>query len=295
MLHAGTAASTQLWQVQLAGLGQRAFTYKAMISAKEALPSYSNGSITTLQELEEREHIRLAIASSPPTGPLDVDKVGMVEWQIAFYAAAQPGICKVLGFIHHVLNHKVQQGQLREVPPLQVFACPGLHVMTAAPPSPWTMVNGHQGTSIPKPFAAAPPRGKRHIVAQLERHGSADARMPSSTQEDPEDSQVYQPEGDAKYILTFLGGLFHFRLLFDNLQIAGGWVAKNDADPEQRDYVRYVEFTDDDASKAKVGQIFSDALLDIPVFFVDMVGPNDPISMWLLGVSSVIPGETPEP
>ena len=61
-----------------------------------------------------------------------------------------------------------------------------------------------------------------------------------------------------------------------------------------RDYVRYVEFTDDDASKAKVEQIFRDALLDIPVFFVDMVGPNDPVSMWLLGVSSVIPGEHPE-
>ena len=294
MPRAGAAASTQLWQVQLAGLGQRAFTYKAMTSAKEALASYDNGGITTLQELEEKDHIRLVVASSPPTGLLDVDKVGMVEWQIAFYAAGQTGICTVLGFIHHVLNHKVQQGQLREVPPLQVFACPGLHVMTVAPPAPWTVGTSHQIKSIPKPFAAAPPRGKRHIVAQLERHGPADAQIPSNTQEEPEDSQVYQPEGDTKYLLTFLGGLFHFRLLFDNLQIAGGWVAKNDADPEQRDYVRYVEFTDDDASKAKVEQIFRDALLDIPVFFVDMVGPNDPVSMWLLGVSSVIPGEHPE-
>ena len=157
-----------------------------MTSAKEALASYDNGGITTLQELEEKDHIRLVVASSPLTGLLDVDKVGMVEWQIAFYAAGQTGICTVLGFIHHVLNHKVQQGQLREVPPLQVFACPGLHVMTVAPPAPQRATPAQAarggGSSAPASIQATVSTKAlvaRRFASSLQARGASATQRPS--------------------------------------------------------------------------------------------------------------------
>ena len=168
---AGCTVDMPLLQVQLGGLGQKAFTYKAAATAREAVATYGNGDLTTLQELEEQHKIRLAINSSPPSGPLDVDGVGLIEWQVALYGGGknEDGAINVLKFIHHVLEYKVQQGQLREAPPLQVFVCPGLRKMSTTPPRPWVVASSADARVVPKPFAAAPPRGRRHVVIQLER------------------------------------------------------------------------------------------------------------------------------
>ena len=65
---AGCAVDMPLWQMQLGGLGQKAFTYKAAATAREAVATYGNGDLTTLQELEQHK-IRVAINSSPQGDP----------------------------------------------------------------------------------------------------------------------------------------------------------------------------------------------------------------------------------
>ena len=72
-------------------------------------------------------------------------------------------------------------------------------------PAPWILLASPERILVPKPFAALPPRGRRHM---LEIKGALNK---NSSQE----------EVVPKYLLTFYGGIFHFRQKFDDQEVPG--------------------------------------------------------------------------
>ena len=133
---------------------------------------------------------------------------------------------------------------------------------------------------VPKPFVALPPRGRRHIVVQLE---IKEALNKNSSQEDVV----------PKYLLSFYGGIFHFRQKFDDQDVPCSYL-QTGASEHQCEYVRFIEFGDSPAGKQQVKDILESILDNMPVYFVDLTACEDPVAAWLAGQGSVIPSANKE-
>lgn len=134
-------------------------------------------------------------------------------------------------------------------------------------PAPWMLL------ANPKPSAALPPRGRRHIVVQLEIKGAL-KKNPS------------QEEVVPKYRLTFYGGIFHFRQKFDDQEVPGVYL-KTGASEHQCEYARYIEFGDAATGKLQVKGILESILDNMPVYFADLTASEDPVAAWLAAQASV--------
>ena len=113
----GATADTKLWQVQLVGGGQKAFTYNILATANEVLQEHPDCRVRSLRDLEEAQQLRLVIGMPAKSGENDPDGVGLVDWQLAIYSG-KGGIEAALDFIHFVLQRKVAKGYLNTMPEL---------------------------------------------------------------------------------------------------------------------------------------------------------------------------------
>ena len=120
----------------------------------------------SLYDLENILKVRLQFGGPQPGGQLDPDGVGVTQWQVALYAAG-PDPFEALKFIQFVMKHKIRTGSLSAMPRLCVQMVTGELEMGALP-QPWELET-NAVTSVPKAFAVQPPRGRRHVLAQLER------------------------------------------------------------------------------------------------------------------------------
>ena len=258
----------------MAGPGKGNFSYQLLGVAREALLQHPDARVRSLQDVESVLQVRIVLGGPPSMGSIDPDKVGVKDWQLTLYCAGDAPTGG-LEFIHFILQHKVQQNQLANLPDLQVHLASG---EVAQFPEPWHVVDASR-IEIPKPFAALPPRGRRHVIAQLEL----------DVDEGSEDSGEGTRAGSQKYILTFFGGIYTFRPRFDDKKIPGAQMPTGDG--EQRDYVRYVRFNSEAASMQLVVTVLQDVLLGLPVYFVNMAGEADGMATWLQDQPTIVQAE----
>ena len=266
-----------LWQLQLAGPGKHHLAFKLLVVAREALLEHPDDAVRTLQDLESVMHVRCIAGGPPESGPSDPDRVGVTDWQLVIYCAGATPAAG-LSFLHFILNYKIQKGWLATLPDLFVRMAPGPHTHY---PGPWQATD-NLGSPEPKAFGALPPRGRRHVLAQLEK----EALREEEVQEEKGEESRQQQE---KYILTFYGGIYHFRARFDEKQIPGAFVAKGAAG--QPDYVRYLEVAYEASSMQKVILVLEDVLKGMPVYFVNMTSSDDVMAVWLGQQPSIVQAE----
>ena len=259
---AGADAKTSLWQVQVVGGGRRAFTFQVLNAAREALLHNPDENVRSLQQLEAQKMVKLIVGAPPTTGSNDQDNVGIVTWNPVLYVAG-PTPNTALEFIHLVVQHKVRSGTIT-MPQfaVQVFADQDIDIQA---PVPWQVVPpADMPDPMPSPFLALPPRGRRHVLCQLER------QAPEKQQEDTDEEGEGQ-EG-VKYTFSVFGGIYAFRERFEEHSIQGAQVQ---VDPNTQEYVRMVEFSGLEEGKSSLTDILENCLQQIPVFFINMAGSQD--------------------
>ena len=266
-----------LYQIQFCGNAQRSFTYQILTSVKEMLEKEDDQEVKTLAEMEAKWHVRIITGAPQSTGRSDPDKVGIAEWAPALYCG---GISPVKGLevIRKTLEMKAQgQRFAQALPQLKVWT-PG--ALAFQLPDPWVACKPTEIVA-PGPFKVQPPRGKRHVLAQLEL-------QPKETEQESDE------EEPVKYMLSFFGGLYPFREAFEYHQIVGVQVAKADG---QKDYIRVLDNLDprDGKSESRIRVVLGDILYGMPVYFVNKTPPSDMMAVLVLSMKSVVHGEDETP
>ena len=257
---AGADAETSLWQVQVAGGSRRAFAFQVLNAAREALLHHPDERVRSLQQLEAHKMVKLIVGAPPTTGSNDQDKVGIVTWNPVLYVAG-PTPNAALEFIHLVVQHKVRSGGIT----MPQFAVQPFADQDIQAPAPWQVVPpADMLDPMPSPFLALPPRGRRHVLCQLERQAP-------EKQEEGSDEERDGQEG-VKYIFSVFGGIYAFRGRFEEHSIQGAQVQ---VDPNTQEYVRMVEFSGLEEGKPSLTDILQTCLQQIPMFFINMAGSDD--------------------
>ena len=290
---AGADTSTELWQVQLAGPNARCFSFKIMAVMREAVLEHPNVKVRTAQDVESVLGLRVVLGTPAPVGPSDPDGVGFVDWQLVIYSCGLP---VVLDFIHFILDYKVRKEiEIASLPLLAV------HVIGSAgspPPSlssPWFYLKDTR-IEIPKPFSALPPKGRRHLLMQLdvldkkgdnkeEDKGTLEMEQVESVGEEKDQSQP-----DPTYAITFFGNIFPFKDRFDEQGIPVTLTVTNAVG--QKSYTRYLEVSMDAPSKQKVLGVLEGVLKGLPLYFINMADKNDPMAAWVLQQPSIVQSES---
>ncbi|CAK8999096.1 unnamed protein product [Durusdinium trenchii] len=215
----GAEASVPLWQIQFTGTAHRLFTFQMLAAVRDWLQDQKDEEMKTLNDLHSAWHVR--IVTGGPAGETDVDGVGVCEWAPAIYCAG-PSPSRALEVISGAIAIRARKKSMLSLPRFKVWtgAAPGFQV-----PEPWEFC-GPTEILPPKPFGVLPPGGKRHVLAQLEKEDDHNKENEESVEQD-------------KYMLSFFGGLFHFRERFDQKQIVGTSVEKDDSD--EKTYIRILD------------------------------------------------------
>ena len=278
----GATATVPLWQLQFAGQDHRWLTFKMLPTIREYLKEQADATMHTTQDLESNHCIRLISGMPPLESDPDPDEVGIVPWRAVIYCAGtspEPA----LDFIRQVLEWQIQRRQLLQMPPLLVFVHEKLDFEL---PLPWAPC-APTAIQPPNPFAVPPPRGRRHVLCQLElEKNHHPIEGDGESQGEGEDGSIHP-----KYLLTIFGGIFAFRERFDQQQIAGERV---DTEVKGKvNYVRYLEglSVDDPSSTERLQSLLNDVLAKVPVYFINRVGAEDPMAKWLLAQKTVIYSE----
>eukprot|EP00438_Fugacium_kawagutii_P024025 Skav236731 [mRNA] locus=scaffold8096:6013:7347:- [translate_table: standard] len=240
----------------------------ALLPSSEALQEYPDVRVRNLRDLEAVLQLRLVIGTPPKTGTSDPDGVGIVDWQLAIYSGAG-GVEAALNFIHYILEIKVRKGYITRMPALAARL-----LLQDAPvlPAPWQAVTD-DSVVIPKAFAALPPKGRRHVLSQLD---------PQERENDASDQETY--------MLTFYGGVYPFKDRLDGYRVPGALLPTGN---DKQEYVRYLECSLDAESQERVRAVLGTALLGVPLYFINGARSGDPMAAWLLQQPSVIDGEAP--
>eukprot|EP00434_Breviolum_minutum_P001733 symbB.v1.2.001539.t1/scaffold72.1/size350636/10 len=173
----GATADAPLWQVQVAGMARNMFSYSIIVAAREALPSRPN------------PEVKLILMGS-----------GILPWQTCVYAAGETPV-EALKFIHFILSHPVQHGILPAMPELSVEVIGG---NLGSLPEPCVLNETPVVDPAPKPFSVVPPRGRRHVLAQLEQ--KAVEGEDSQAREEEQDDEEQQ--GGSCYVFSVFGGIY---------------------------------------------------------------------------------------
>ena len=266
-----------LYQIQFCGNAARSFTFQVLTSVKDMLEKGDDQEVKTLSVMESKWHVGIITGAPQPAGRSDPDKVGIAAWTPALYCG---GIIPVKGLevIHKTLEMKAQgQRFAQTLPQLKVWT-PG--ALAFQLPDPWTAC---KPTEIvpPAPFNVQPPRGKRHVLAQLELQPN----------ENVQDSDEEEP---TKYMLSFLGGIYPFREAFDHHQIVGVQVTKTDG---EKDYIRVLDNLDpnDGKAEARIRVVLGDILSGMPVYLVNKTPRADLMAALVLSMESIVHGEDEAP
>eukprot|EP00435_Cladocopium_sp_Y103_P047782 s362_g14.t1 len=262
----------------MTGVGEGAFSFQIKAIANEAIRAFPDSRVRTLQDLEAISHLRLAVGTPlTPRSPDPSDaRVQMSDHHVTLYSGR--GWQTALAFVQFILTHKATKSHLSCTPELLVkFLCP----IQAALPFPWKHLAPDAMTSVPKPFNAMPPRGCMHVVARLEQQFIA---AKAATEADSEPTVSYS------YVLFFFGGICNFQHNFEGKAIPVTSIpAKRDT--EQSTCARYLHLNPDIASMNRVITVLRDVLLEVPVYFVNLVGKEDPMATLLCAQPSIFPEE----
>ena len=159
-------------------------------------------------------------------------------------------------------------------------------------PPPWRKVDGN-AFALPKPFGALPPRGRRHVLAQLERLEEPNSQGNGPEEGEDAEGHSNRRRGNATHTITFYGHLYPFKERFDQSSIPGSLARMNPAS-EQKEYVRFLDLKMDDASKQKVREVLEDTLKGHPLYLINMAGAADPMAAWLQQQQTILHVETAE-
>ena len=278
-----------LWQLQIAHGGRQSFGYQLLTVCKEALQQHPNENVRDPLHLETELHMRVLSGAPPQTGHPDPDGVGLEAWRPVIYA---PTPADGMGIVEFIMKHKIGTGQVLEMPRL-VAVFPG-EQLTEVPtvPAPWVVQPAH--TLQLQTFTALPPRGRRHVLMQVElaevppNRGSLPVIHEAAGSEDEQTQEQELP--DSTYAVMFFAGIYGFRELLDAANIQGGTVPRPDGTKDE--YVRHLKATCSDADKQRLKTILEQALLEVPVYLIDQTGnQDDPLVSWLLTQPSVHLGE----
>jgi hypothetical protein len=229
-----------------------------MSTIKEFLANNPDPKARDIQGLETNNHLRVLSGGPPLTGPTDVDGVGVQRWQTVIYASGDDPWAP-LDFVHRVLLYKVSKGYLPHMPNLVLHLPDGgfqgpLH-------QPWHLGDAADSaaSNLPKPFAACPPRGRRHVLAMLEKE---------------------EIDENTQYTFCVYGGIYVFRSRFDELKIAAGDVP---LDATTQIYVRFVKFAGLDDGETHLTSVLEGCLLRLPIYFMNRTGQDDDeVAQWIL-------------
>ena len=255
--------------MQVAGSAKNAFTYQVLLAAKEALLNHPNPNIKDLPTLEALHHIRLMSGGPPLSGEMDVDGVGVQRWQTVIYAAGD-GPTVALDFMYFILEHKLRRGMIASMPRLLLqMPCGGFQGPLQGP---WQVNTVADANAMPRAFAALPPRGRRHVLAQLEHEGDIE---------------------ESKYRFFLRGGLYPFRTRLDELQVPAAQLdLVDDHGAPKQEYIRIVEFAGLEEGEGLLTAILEQALLRLPVYFINATEEeDDAVADWILQQPGVVPGK----
>ena len=198
-------------------------------------------------------------------------------------------VADALSFIRFILDFKVQHGYVASMPDLLLHAA---DADTGLLPSPWRVLSDPAFVP-PEPFRVMPPKGRRHVVAQLEKNEDGvdgSAGSDEDNDHDAAESAATRQEDDAPYTLSFWGCIYHFKERFEAKGIPGSLVPINSQ--EHKDYVRYLKMSLDDEGKQQVELVLEDILKGMPVYFINTAGEDDPMAAWLQQQPSIFQKET---
>ena len=275
-----------LWQLQIQhnppqrinGLGSQ-----LLATVRDALQNYPDSNIRDIKALEEQEKILIYNGGPGQNTDADPDKVGMQPWQAVIYVGGNDPN-RGLDFIHFLLTHKLRKGQLIQMPKLIVACKESLSVNL--PPA-WEL---SEQATIQKPFSTVPPKQRRHIMCQLEiKESEEQGDQPISDAQTIPDSDA-EEGSDTTYILSLFGGMYGYREVMDNANIAGGYIELEES--SKREYVRLTQFRNDQDGKTKIRSLLEEVLCHLPLYFIDGTDkPNDPFAQWLRQQPSIVPSE----
>ena len=259
-----TFGQQPLWQIQVVHSGRNSFGYQLLATVKAALETHEAKDLATL---ESKHGVKIFTGAPPQSAEADPDGVGMQSWRPVVYAAGASPV-EGLKLIQFVVDFKVQRRDVMEKPRMVLLQPEAEWAFGLVPPG-WIF---RHSEAVPRAFEAQPPRGRRHVIMQLECHNT---------------------DGDEKeYMLSFFGGIYAFRDHFDHKSISGAYAELAGG---SRDYIRCIKFTDLDASKNLIEDILGEGVLDgTPVFFANAADePDADVVDWLAALPSVAGTESP--
>ena len=156
----GVGRSCPLWQVQVVHEAHNGIAYGMNNGLKEALPHFGGGVATTLETMEQVHKIRYTNTGGR-TDTFDRDEVGHQVWRCALYVGS-PTFHPVLELLKIVVDRYVESGRLLMRPDLVVVGVEPSHAL----PDGWVV---RPAVSPVSPFFALPPKGRRHVLAQVEQ------------------------------------------------------------------------------------------------------------------------------
>ena len=143
-------------------------------------------------------------------------------------------------------------------------------------PNPWETWEAPPKLPLPPPFGVAPPKGRRHVLCQMER------------------KEVGEDAEKAVYNFVFFGGIFVFRERFDEAGVPGA-LAPAVKEGDKQEYVRILEVEDSAEGREKVTRVLEEVLRSLPIYCVDAVAdPTDAMTEWISQRKSVFVGEREE-
>ena len=291
---AGADDTTELWQVQLVGPNARCFNFKILAVMREAVLEHPNQKVRAVQDVEKVLGVRVVLGAPAQVGKSDPDDVGFVDWQLVIYSCGLP--C-VLDFIRFILDYKVRKGiEIASMPPMAVYMVDKSRGLPSSSlPSPWFQLKD-TCIEMPKPFAALPPKGRRHVLMQLDilRRGTRSIEDNLIIASDANEEEGGLEEGRAQpegtYALTFFGNIFPFKDRFDAQGIPLSLTTTDAAG--QMSYTRSLGLRMDAPSKLKVLEVLVDVLKGLPLYFINMTSEDDPMARWLLQQPTVAQAES---
>ena len=246
------SAGTPLYQIQVVHDSRPSITFGFSAAFRAFLPEI-DPELQTFADLEQKRNIRVVMSGGAEE--CDPDAIGVKQWRAALYAATKEPAA-VLDMLSAFVENKQRAAEFAGYQLQMEVSRSAEKIFTGGLPHPWSWMPG--GSLGPRPFEAAPVRGKHHMILQVER------------EDDVPDSHA----------LTFAGGTWAFREAFDAAEVEGGHVDVGG----EREYVRCLRSLKfDTAGKERIQNILGAACLCDHVLYLDnQTGDaSDEVVKWL--------------
>ena len=249
------ADEAPVFQYQIVHDTRPSVTFQFLTHFRQFLPTH-DVAIQNLEDLANQRRIRVGVSGSNQ----ESDETGTKPWRVVLYGM-ESDPRSVIHLIAAFVEWKSKSPEYAEagVPDLlltqasaSVFQNCGLSIdwNVAAP-----------GSLSPHPFDAPPPKGRRHLLLQMEDNEQGG------------------------YDFMFFGGTWAYRAEFDKACVDSGFVDAGD----RKEYVRLLKnIEDNDDGRARIGTIMQDVLKNQCVFLiVECEEANCGMLKWMKSLETV--------